>query len=70
MHGFHVEELKTSKLSSSFMNAVCREKNPIHGLINYLDTKASCRHLNKLTCKRDFAAGVYQSLFYGLMCFH
>jgi hypothetical protein len=22
-----------------------------HGLINYIDTKAKCRHLKKLTCK-------------------
>jgi hypothetical protein len=22
-----------------------------HGLINYIDTKAECRHLKKLTCK-------------------
>ncbi len=30
-----------------------------HRLINYIDTKAKCRHLKKLTCKGDFAAGVY-----------
>jgi hypothetical protein len=24
---------------------------PWHGLINYVDTKAKCRHLKKLTCK-------------------
>ena len=24
---------------------------PKHGLINYIDTKAKCRHLKKLTCK-------------------
>ncbi len=36
-----------------------------HGLINYIDTKAKCRHLKKLPVKRDFAAGVYQSLFTG-----
>ncbi len=23
----------------------------IHGLINYTDTKAKCRHLKKVTCK-------------------
>jgi hypothetical protein len=23
----------------------------MHGLINYIDTKAKCRHLKKLTCK-------------------
>ncbi len=22
-----------------------------HGLINYIDTKAKCRHIEKLTCK-------------------
>jgi hypothetical protein len=28
------------------------EKVPFqHGLINYIDTKAKCRHLKKLTCK-------------------
>jgi hypothetical protein len=31
-----------------------------HGLINYIDTKAKCRHL-----KRDFAAGIYRSLYTG-----
>jgi len=36
-----------------------------HGLINYIDTKAKCHNLQKLTCKRDFAAGVYQSLWIG-----
>jgi hypothetical protein len=30
-----------------------------HGLINYIDTKAKCRHLKILICK-DFAAGVYR----------
>jgi hypothetical protein len=33
-----------------------------HGLVNYMDTKAKCRHLKIFTCKRYFAAGVYQSL--------
>jgi hypothetical protein len=33
-----------------------------HGLINYTDTKAKCRHQKNLTCKGTFAAGVYQSL--------
>jgi hypothetical protein len=23
----------------------------IHGIINYIDTKAKCRHLKQLTCK-------------------
>jgi hypothetical protein len=31
-------------------------------LINYTDTKAKCRHLKKIYLKRDFGAGVYQSL--------
>ncbi len=31
------------------------------GLINNIDTKAKCRHLKILTCKKDFAAGVYLS---------
>ncbi len=32
-----------------------------HGLINYIDNKAKCRHLKNLPV-RDLAAGVYQSL--------
>jgi hypothetical protein len=38
------------------------EEGGFHGLINYIDTKANCHHLEKLTCKWVFAAGVYQSL--------
>ncbi len=34
----------------------------MHGLNNYVGTKAKCRHLKKLPVK-DFAAGVYQSLY-------
>ncbi len=30
----------------------------VHELINFIDTKANCRHLKKLTCKGSFAAGV------------
>jgi hypothetical protein len=33
----------------------------MHGLINYIDTKANCRHLKKIDLKRNFAAGVYMS---------
>ncbi len=33
-----------------------------HGIINDIGTKAKCRHLKKLNCKRDSAAGVCQSL--------
>ncbi len=33
----------------------------VHGLINYIDNKAKCRHLKNWPVK-DFAAGVYQSL--------
>ncbi len=33
----------------------------MHGLINYIDTTAKCRHLKKFTGKRDFAAGVNHS---------
>ncbi len=29
-----------------------QKRNPVHGLINYIDTKAKCRHLKILTCKR------------------
>ncbi len=32
-----------------------------HGLINYIDTKAKCRHLKNYLL-RDLTAGVYQSL--------
>ncbi len=32
-----------------------------HGLINYIDTKAKCRHLKKLTCKGTLRAGIYLS---------
>ncbi len=35
-----------------------RLKGTDHRLISYINTKAKCRHL-----KRDFAAGVYQSLY-------
>ncbi len=34
-----------------------------HGLINYKDTKAKCRHLKKIDPYRDFSAGVFQSLY-------
>ncbi len=33
-----------------------------HGLMNYIDTKANCRHLKKLTWEGDFAAGFYLSV--------
>ncbi len=33
-----------------------------HGLINYIDTTAKCRHLKKLTWEGDFAAAVFKSL--------
>ncbi len=36
-----------------------------HGLINYIDTQAKCRHLKKNYLQRDFAAGVYQDLLTG-----
>jgi hypothetical protein len=29
-----------------------QKKNPEHGLINYIESKAKCRHLKILTCKR------------------
>ncbi len=28
-----------------------RTEGKYHGLVNYIDTKAKCRHLKKLTCK-------------------
>jgi hypothetical protein len=38
------------------------DKTLHHGLINYIDTKAKCRHLKKLTCKGTSRhAGVYFS---------
>ncbi len=47
---------------------ICYESGGItysqeHELINYIDTKAKCRHLKILTCKGT--AGVYQSLYTG-----
>ncbi len=32
------------------------------GLINYIDTKAKCRHIKIIDLQKDFVAGVYQSL--------
>jgi hypothetical protein len=32
------------------------------GTINYIDTKAKCRHLKKLTCKGTLRQVFYQSL--------
>jgi hypothetical protein len=40
---------------------ICGGKEYMHGLINYIDTTAKCRHLKKFTGKRDFAAGVNHS---------
>jgi hypothetical protein len=39
--------------SSTVMNHASRlcRRGGDHGLINYEDTKANCRHLKKLTCK-------------------
>jgi hypothetical protein len=31
------------------LTTVRQSQVPIHGLINYIDTKAKCRHLEKLT---------------------
>jgi hypothetical protein len=28
-----------------------------HGLTNYIDSKAKCRHLEKITCKRTMRQG-------------
>ncbi len=33
------------------------------GPINYIDIKAKCRHLKKIICKRDFAAGVLITVY-------
>ncbi len=30
--------------------------------MDYMDTKAKCRHLKNINLERDFAAGVYLSL--------
>jgi hypothetical protein len=32
-----------------------------HGLINFIDTNAKCRHLTKINLHSDFPAGVYLS---------
>jgi hypothetical protein len=37
--------------------AQARMEGCLHGLINYIDTKAKCCHLKKLTSKGTFAAG-------------
>ncbi len=50
--------IQTLEISASQQNIPGRS---LVRLINYTDTKAKC-HLKKLTCKEDFAAGVYQSL--------
>jgi hypothetical protein len=41
-----------------YTGAVCG----MHGLINYMENKAKCRHPKKLTCKWT---GVYQSSLTG-----
>jgi hypothetical protein len=43
-------------------------KDEIHGIINYIDTRhqsKKCHHLKNWPVCRDFAAGVYQSLYTG-----
>ncbi len=47
---------------ASLLSSGSPSSTPSHWLINYKDTKAKCRHLKKLTSKRDFVAGVTQSL--------
>jgi hypothetical protein len=41
-----------------------------HGLINFIDTKAKCRHLKTIYLYRDFVAGVYLSDTPPLSPFH
>jgi hypothetical protein len=39
------------------------EEGQVHGLINFMNTKAKCRHLKKLTCTgtlRQVFIGVYR----------
>ena len=40
-----------------------------HGLVNYIDTKAKCRHLKKLTCKGTLQVfiRVYKLLIHSVM---
>jgi hypothetical protein len=35
-----------------FLDFILSDVGTSHGLIKYIDTKAKCRHLTKLTCKR------------------
>jgi hypothetical protein len=44
-----------------FRQNLLRTKGCGHGLINYIDIKAKCRLLKRLTCKGTCAAGVYQT---------
>ncbi len=41
---------------------ICGGKEYMHGLINYIDTKAKCRHLKKFICKGILRPSVYHSL--------
>jgi hypothetical protein len=44
----------------SLLTAGWRVRLP-YGLISYIETKATCRYLKKLTCKGTLTAGVYLS---------
>ncbi len=46
------ESQDSSPPQSRYSNIIHRgRKRPLHGLINYIDTKAKCSHLQKFTCK-------------------
>jgi len=64
--------LKSKRFSCTFS---CKHKTKVfiivfltiyflwnHGLFNYIDIKAKCRHPNKLTCKGTLRQYTYQSL--------
>ncbi len=57
------QKLVTDSQTTKKANSRCFIPSSTHGLINYTDTKAKCRHLTNK--QRDFAAGVYQSLSTG-----
>jgi hypothetical protein len=39
------------KKTAHMIQPISVEKPVTHGLINYIDTKAKCRHLQNFTCK-------------------
>jgi hypothetical protein len=55
------EHVKLIRWGKAMTQAAQAFEDVIHGLMNYTDTNAKCRHLKKFIFKRDFAAGVYRS---------